>query len=86
MRAMRPHDTSPEAHELQVRLYRSMTDEQRSELALRMSDDLRQIAVEGIRKRHPEYSDTEVKRALVALFYGADAVGNVWPGSPVPPP
>ena len=44
---MRPNDTSPEAHELQFRLYRSMTDAQRSELALRMGDDVRQIAREA---------------------------------------
>jgi hypothetical protein len=38
---MRSHDTSEEAHEIQMRIYRSMTAEQRSELALRMSDDVR---------------------------------------------
>lgn len=83
---MRPYDTSPEAHELQLRLYRSMTDEQRSGLALEMSDDVRQIAREGIKQRHPEYTDEDVKKALVALLYGADAAAKVWPGSPVPSP
>lgn len=83
---MRPHDTSPEAYQLQMRLYRSMTDEQRSGLALQMSDDVRQIAREGIKQRHPDYTDEDVKRALVALLYGADAAAKVWPGSPVPAP
>jgi hypothetical protein len=83
---MRPHDTSKDAHELQMRLYRSMTDERRSELALRMSDDIRRIATEGIRRRHPDYTDDDVRRALVVLLYGADAAAKVWPGSPVPVP
>jgi hypothetical protein len=63
-----------------------MTPEQRSELALRMSDDIRRIAAEGIRQRHPEYSDRDVRRALVALLYGRDAAAKVWPGEPVPLP
>jgi hypothetical protein len=83
---MRAHDTSREAHEVQMRLYRSMTDAQRSELALRMSDDIRQIAAEGIRTRHPDYTERDVRRALVVLLYGADAAARVWPGSPVPRP
>jgi hypothetical protein len=82
---MRAHDTSREAHEVQMRVYRSMTDAQRSELALRMSDDVRRIAAEGIRMRHPDYSEGDVRRALVAVLYGADAAAKVWPGLPVPP-
>jgi hypothetical protein len=63
-----------------------MSAEQRSELALRMSDDLRRIAAEGIQARHPDYSESEVRRALVALFYGTDAAAKIWPGVPVPRP
>jgi hypothetical protein len=63
-----------------------MTPEQRSELALSMSDSVRLIASEGIKQRHPDYSADEVRRALVALLYGTDAATKVWPGQPVPPP
>jgi len=80
---MRSQDTSEDAHAIQMRVYRSMTDPQRSELALRMSDDIRRVAAEGIRQRHPDYSDADVRRALVALLYGADAAAKIWPGSPV---
>jgi hypothetical protein len=83
---MRAHDTSRDAHEVQLRLYRAMTNAQRSELALRMSDDVRRIAAEGIRVRHPDYTERDVRRALVALLYGADAAAKVWPGSPLPSP
>ena len=83
---MRAHDTSQRAHELQVRLYRSMTPERRSELALRMSHDVRRIAAEGIQRRHPGYSERDVRRALVALLYGREAAAKVWPGEPVPAP
>jgi hypothetical protein len=63
-----------------------MTAEQRSELALRMSDDIRRVAAEGIKQRHPEYSERDVRRALVALLYGKDAAAKVWPDEPVPAP
>jgi hypothetical protein len=63
-----------------------MTPEQRSELALRMSDDVRRIAAEGIKQRRPDYSERDVRRALVALLYGKEATAKVWPGQPVPAP
>ncbi len=84
--AVPARDTGQRAHDHQVRLYRAMSAEQRSELALRMSDDLRRIAAEGIRTRHPDYSESELRRALLAVFYGVEAAAKVWPGLPVPPP
>jgi hypothetical protein len=51
-----------------------------------MSEDLRRIAREGIQSRHPEYSEGEVRRALLAMFYGAEIATKVWPGLPIPPP
>ncbi len=81
---MRPFDTSAEAHAFQMAAYRRMSPEERSELALRMSDDVRRIAAEGIKQRHPHYSEREVRRALVALLYGKEAAAKVWPGEPVP--
>ena len=86
MSRMRARDTSRDAHEHQLRIYRSMKDEERAGLALQMSDDIRRIAAEGIRQRHPEYGDHEVKRALVALLYGVEAAAKVWPLAPVPVP
>jgi hypothetical protein len=83
---MRPRDTNEEAYEVQMRLYRSMTPEQRSSLALRMSDDIRRIATEGIIRRHPDYSEQAVRRALVGLLYGKDVAAKVWPGDVVPEP
>ena len=83
---MRAFDTSPEAHAHQLRLVRSMSPSQRSELALRMSEDIRRIAAEGIQKRHPEYSEQDVHRALVVLLYGKDAATRLWPGEAIPSP
>ena len=65
---MRRFDTSPEAHEFQMAAYRRMTLSQKSELIFEMSEAVRQIAREGIRMRHPDYSDEDVKRSLIVLL------------------
>ena len=83
---MRPYDTHAEAHEVQLRLYRAMTPCQRSELALRMSDDIRRVSLDGIRARHPEYSEAEARRALVGLLYGRQTASRIWPNAMVPSP
>jgi hypothetical protein len=83
---MRPRDTSREAYERQLDAYRRMTPAERSALALEMSDEMRRISAEGIQRRHPDYSEAEVRRALVALLYGRDVSSKVWPGLPVPAP
>jgi hypothetical protein len=84
--SMRPHDTHPAAYEAQLRAYRQMTPERRAEIALEMSDAIRCIAREGIRRRHPEYSPGDVSRALVVLLYGTEAARRVWPDVEVPAP
>jgi len=63
-----------------------MTPGQRSGLALEMSDDVRRVAAEGIKHRHPDYSERDIRRALVVLLYGRDAAAKIWPGEPVPSP
>jgi hypothetical protein len=63
-------DTSPQAHAVQLRLYRAMTVEQRLELAMSMSEDARRITEEGIRRRHPDYTDRDIRMALIRLLYG----------------
>jgi hypothetical protein len=83
---MRPQDTSAEAHEVQLGIYRAMSPERRVEIALELSDGIRKVAIDGIRHRHPEYSDGEVRRAVVALIYGDDLARRVWPQGEIPLP
>ena len=49
-------------------------------------EDIRRIAADGIRQRHPDYSERDVRRALVAILYGREAAAKVWPGESVPVP
>lgn len=76
---MIPFDTSAEAHEAQMGAYRRMGAEARSRIAFSMSEDVREIAAEGIRSRHPEYAEGEVRLALFRLLYGDELTREVWP-------
>jgi hypothetical protein len=62
-------DTSPEAAEIQLNIFRGMTGEQRLRLALDMSDFAREISLSRIRAEHLDWSDWEVKRELLRLQF-----------------
>ena len=50
--------------------FRAMTPEQRATMAAQMSILIRRLTRDGIRHSHPEYSDSEVSRALTRALYG----------------
>jgi len=79
---MRPLDTHPDAYEVQLRVFRSMSPERRGEIIAEMSDLTRALCRTGIRRRHPEYSDADVAQELLRLLYGeaiARAVASMSP-------
>src|SRR4051794_23056677 len=81
---MRPRDTHPAAHRLQLRLYREMPIERKGEITAQLSNAIRSVAYSGIRLRHPAYSDVEAGQALTALlFHGAPACPGQTGGIPM---
>jgi len=76
---MIPRDTHPEAHRVQMDLYRAMSPARRLEMALELSDDVRSLSREGFARRHPEYSAEEVSRALITLLFGKELARSIWP-------
>ena len=62
-------DTSPEAAEIQLEIFRRMTGEQRLRLALEMSDFARAASLARIRAEHPDWSEWEVKRELLRITF-----------------
>jgi hypothetical protein len=71
-------DTSPEADAVQVEAYRRMGGAGRAQVMFRLCEMAREAATSGIRARHPEYDDEQVKRALARLRYGDELVRSVW--------
>ncbi len=83
---MRPLDTDAGAHEAQLHAYRRMGPEARVRMAFEMSDDVRRMALDGIRARHPDYDADRLRRALFRLLLGDEITASIWPGeAPVAP-
>jgi hypothetical protein len=80
---MRPADTSLEAHAVQLEFYRRIGPARRLELALQMSDEMRHVTADGIRSRHPEYTDEQVRYALFRLTLGDALFCAAWPDAPL---
>jgi len=63
-------DTSMAALERQRETFRRMTPGERLAVAAEMSDEIRAVTEAGIRGRHPDYSDDQVRAELVGILLG----------------
>jgi hypothetical protein len=75
-----PRDTTPEAARVQFDVFRRMSPERRLELALEMSRSLRQLVASGVRSRHPDYTEEQVRLAVARLTLGHELFAKVYPG------
>jgi len=78
-------DTAPEAARVQLAALRAMSGSRRAELALEMSEAIRETARAGIRSRHPEYAEEQVHLAFLRLVLGEELFRQYWPGCEVRP-
>lgn len=56
-----------------------MSPERRLQAALDLTRTSRDLLAAGIRKRHPEYNEHQVKLASIKLTLGADLFASVYP-------
>jgi hypothetical protein len=82
---VRSADTTEEAHQVQLAVWRRMTPAERVALTAEISDNVARIAVEGTRRRHPDYDDDTVHRAFLRLRLGDDLYREIWPDAPLIP-
>lgn len=80
---MRSADTSPQIHAMQLQVYRSMSPQRRLSIAVEMSEEVFAIAADGIRARHPDYDEDQLRWALLRLRLGDDLFREVWPRAPL---
>ena len=45
-----------------------------------MSESLREVVAAGVRHRHPEYDEKQVRLAVIRLALGDDLFHKVYPG------
>jgi Rv0078B-related antitoxin len=62
-------DTSPAARALQLQILNAMSGEQRMTLAYEMSMFARELAREGIRRDHPDWTEAQIARELLRLAF-----------------
>jgi hypothetical protein len=63
-------DTSDRMEQLQIDIHRALSPEERYALGVMMSDDLRDIALAGLRERHPALSQADLLRLYVDTLLG----------------
>ena len=78
-------DTTPEAADVQRAVWQRMTAGQRDEMAAQLSENVRTIAAEGVCRRHPNYSDDQVRLAVIKLQLGETLFAEAFPDCEIVP-
>ena len=63
-------DTTPAAELRQHEIFRQMSGERRLLMAMEFSDQIRDIAMEGLRRRHPSASEEALNALFIKEIYG----------------
>jgi hypothetical protein len=65
-------DTSVEAFEVQLECFRRMAPQERIERMSSWSTQLKKMAMEAIRRRHPEFDEQQVQLKYIELAYSLE--------------
>ncbi|MCR4316071.1 MAG: hypothetical protein NUW37_06935 [Planctomycetes bacterium] len=71
-------DTDPEIEMLQIEMMRKASSVRKFEMMCQMYDFVRNLGLSGIRKRHPDASEAELRRRLADLLLGKDLARTVY--------
>jgi len=63
-------DTNPEAELRQHEIFKRMSGERKVLLAMAFSDQVRDIAIEGLRRRHSSVSEEKLKAIYFKEMFG----------------
>jgi hypothetical protein len=63
-------DTTIEAAAVQLRVLRRIGIEGRAKMTFQLSNNMRSTVEAGVRHRHPEYDDRQVRREVLRLMIG----------------
>lgn len=78
-------DTAPDAERLQLAIWRRMSAEEKLRIVGELCDSVRYLAEMGLRERHPDASDDEIRMRLFSTWldrrtmiqcYGWDPLGH----------
>jgi len=80
-----PRDTDEASWRAQHAVWERMGGVGRLKAALAASDDVRRVSAAGIRHRHPEYDEEQVRQALLLVVLGDELYGAAFPDRPALP-
>ncbi len=72
-------DTSNDAEKVQIEIIRRMSSSERLELAIDLTATSRKLLAEGVRQRHPGYTEDEVRLAVIRLLIPESLFINAYP-------
>ena len=71
-------DTSPEAEAVLFALWRETPGWRKLEMMAQLNDMARQLALAGLKRRHPDASPEELRRRLADLLLGSELAEKVY--------
>jgi hypothetical protein len=72
-------DTTLDTEKVQLAVLKKIGAEGRFIMTIELSDNIRDITMSGIRKRHPEYSEDMVMKALIKYLHGEAVFKKYFP-------
>jgi hypothetical protein len=76
---MKRLDTTKEAEIIQLEIFRRMGPARRLRAALDLTRTSRRLLAAGVQRRHPDYTEHQVKLATIKLTLGAKLFAFVYP-------
>jgi hypothetical protein len=74
-----PADTSLDAYRFQIGVLRRLGPAGRADLMQQLCRGVRHTLASGIRTRHPDYDERQVKLAMVLLTSGREVFQKIFP-------
>jgi hypothetical protein len=71
-------DTDPDAERVQIEIFRRMPAWRKVQLIEDANELSRQLALAGLRQRHPDAAPEELRRRLFGLFLGEELATRVY--------
>ena len=75
-------DTAPEAQQVLIELLRQAPVTRKLEMLGQMNATVRQLALQGLRARHPEATEAQLRRYLADLLLGPELAARAYGPQP----
>ena len=75
-------DTTPEAERVLIELARAMPDARKIDQVFEMIETIRMLGMAGVRSRHPEASEEELRKRMAAIVFDRETVIEVYGWDP----